>query len=96
MMRSITAGDARESRRDLGPRDHRAHLAAVDTVAQVGVGQQGGGRDHHRAELHRRQRRLPQLDLIAEQHQHSRAAPHALLAQPAGELAGARRSSAKV
>ncbi len=65
---------------------HMPHLAAVEAVAQVIGGEQRGGRRQHRAELDRRQHRIPQRDLVAEHHQDAIATPDALRTQPVGDL----------
>jgi hypothetical protein len=60
--------------------------AAVEPVAQVGRGEQRGGRYDDGSELHRCEQRLPQLDLVAE-HQDDPVAPGDTVgSQPVGHL----------
>ena len=65
--------------------DQMAHPAALEPVPQVVRRQQRGRGDHHGAELHRRQHRLPQRHDVAEHQQDALAAPHAERAQPVGD-----------
>ena len=71
--------------------------AAVEAVEQVVAGQQRGRRDHHRAELHRRQHDLPQRHDVAE-HQQDAVAALARRARAGSWRPGSERSaiSAKV
>ncbi|MCY1350237.1 hypothetical protein D9M69_364650 [compost metagenome] len=74
----------------MGAADHQvANLAALDAVAQVVGGQQGGGGDHHGAELEGRQHGFPQRDMVAEHQQDALATAHAQLAQVVGDAVGA-------
>ncbi|CAB4930731.1 unannotated protein [freshwater metagenome] len=82
----VVPGHAGELGRVHGVGDHVRRPAALDPVDQVGRAQRGGGRHDDRAELHHRQHRLPQLDLVA-QHQHHPVAPaDPDRGQPAGHL----------
>ena len=60
------------------PRSMRSRRSASASSVVAG--------DHDRAELHRREHRLPQLDLVAEHEQDPVAARDALGAQPVREL----------
>ena len=66
-----------------------AHLAAIDTVAQVLGGEQGGGRDHHGTELEGGEHGFPQGDVVAQHQQHAFATAHAEGAQVVGHAVGA-------
>jgi hypothetical protein len=55
----------------LGVGDHMAHRAAADTVGKVVGPQRGRSRHDHRAQLHDRQHRLPQPDLVAQHDHHA-------------------------
>ncbi len=68
-----------------------ADAAAFEPVEQIGLGQQGGGRDHHGTQLYRRQHGLPQRDDITEHQQDAVAALHAERAQAVGDAVGAFR-----
>jgi hypothetical protein len=63
--------------------------AALDAVDQVRRAEGGGGRHDHRAELHHREHRLPQLDLVAEHEDDAVALGHAVRPQPRRYLVGA-------
>ena len=91
----VVAGQRRELVGLRAGRDHVPHRAALHAVAQVLGGQQRGGRDQHRAELDRREHRLPQRQLVAEHHQQAVAAPHAEAAQVVGDLRRALRQLAE-
>ena len=62
---------------------------AREPVGEIGGREQCRRRDHHGAELHRREHRLPQRRDVAEHHQHAVAALHAERAQRIGEAARA-------
>ncbi len=85
----VVAGHVVELAGVLGARDHVPDPAAVDAVAQVGGAEQGGGRDDDRAQLHRGERGLPQLHLVAEHHEDAVLGAHAPLAQAVGHAVGA-------
>ena len=68
---------------------HVARAAPGDPVGEVGGSHRGGRRHDHRADLHDREHRLPQLDLVAEHHDHGVPATDALPAEPGGHLVGA-------
>ncbi|MCY1347415.1 hypothetical protein D9M69_335220 [compost metagenome] len=69
--------------------DDVADPAAVEAVAQVFGGEQGGGGDDHRADLERAQHDLPERHFVAEHQQDALAALHAELAQVVGDAVGA-------
>ena len=73
--------------------DDVADAAALEAVPQVVGGEERGGRDDHRAELHAGEHHLPQRRHVAEHQEHGVAAPDALgteevrgLARAPGEL----------
>jgi hypothetical protein len=68
--------------------DYGPDVAAGDPVGEVGVGEQGGRGDHHRAGPDAAEHRLPQLDLVAEHDQHPVARLEPGRGEPAGDLAG--------
>ncbi len=80
-----------ELRRIAAIGDDVPHPPAREAVPQVGAVEQRRRRDHHRAELHRRQHRLPQRHDVAEHHQDAVAALHPHGAQPVGQPAGIGR-----
>jgi hypothetical protein len=55
-------------------------VAALHAVHEISGPEHRGGGDDHRAELHRGQNRLPQLDLVAEHDDHTVTAHDAMLA----------------
>jgi hypothetical protein len=63
-------------------------LSALDAVTKIRGREQGGCRDDNRAELHRSQDHLPQLDLVAEHEHDPVASRHPLRPKPMGHLAG--------
>ena len=70
----------------VGGADHDvARVAALDPVAQVRRCQQRCRRDEHRAELHRCQDRLPQLDLVGKHEDQPVPALDAKVSQPVGD-----------
>lgn len=85
----VVAGHLVELRGVLGPDDDVPHPAAFDPVGQVGGAEQRGGRDDDGAQFHRGQRRLPQLDLVAEHDEDAVLGPHAPVPQPVGHPVGA-------
>ncbi len=82
-------GEARELLVLLGRGDHGPHAAAGQAVGEVAAAEQGGGGDHHRAQLHRRQHRFPERGHIAQHQQDALAAPHAQPAEVVGQPVGA-------
>ncbi|MCY1302341.1 hypothetical protein D9M70_519910 [compost metagenome] len=68
--------------------DHMADPAALQAVAQVIGGEQGGGRDQHGAELEGGKHDVPQRHLVAQHQQDALAALHAQLAQVVGHAVG--------
>ncbi len=100
-------GPARSARADRDARDRGiepvelARIRAVgddmpdptagEAVPKIGRRQQRRRRDHHGAELHRRQHGLPQRHDIAEHQQDPVAAPDAQVAQPVRQAAGIGR-----
>ena len=91
----VRAGDLGKPVGNLGPGDHRADLATINPVTQVCRPEQGGRRDEDRTELHRGERGLPQLDLIAEQDKDPGTASDALRPQPGRHLIRAVRHLGK-
>jgi hypothetical protein len=71
--------------------DHVPHLTPVEAVAQVVGSEQRRCRRQYRAELDRRQHRVPQRYFVAEHHQDAIATLDALAAQPVGDLVRALR-----
>ncbi len=74
-----------EFRRVRGVGDQVADPAALEPVLQIVLCQQRRRRDHHRAELHRRQHHLPQRHDIAEHQQDALAALDAQRTQSVGD-----------
>jgi hypothetical protein len=66
--------------------DDRIHLPAVDPVPEVIRRQQGRRWDDDRTQLHRGERDLPQLNLVAEHDEDLHPASHALPPQPSRDL----------
>ena len=87
----VVAGEVVELGGIRGAGDHVAHPAAGEAVEQVVAGQQRGRRHDHRAELHRRQHRLPQRHDVAQHQQHAVAAAHAKRTEVVGDPVRARR-----
>ena len=90
---SLTDNDAGEAATDLvqpgnGFRiaDDVSDVAALDTVLQVRLVQQGGGRDQDSPDLHQGQHRLPQFFLVAQHQQHAITTLHPQLDKPVGDL----------
>ena len=68
-----------EFREEGAAHDRVAHVAACDPVLDVLLREQGRRRTRHRAELHEREQRLPERDLVPEHDQHAVASPNASL-----------------
>jgi hypothetical protein len=68
-----------------------AGTPTLDAILQVCWSQQRCGGNNDSAELHRRQDRLPQLDLVAKHNDDPVATSDALLTQPVGDTIGALR-----
>ena len=68
-----------------------AHAAACEAVGEVGAGQQQRRRDHHHAELDRREHGFPQRHLVAQHQQHPVARLGAEARQEARDLGRAPR-----
>ena len=91
----IFAAEARKLRHLILRSHHHPRPAAIEPVAQFIRGEKRGRRDHHDAELHRRQHGLPQRHDIAEQQQQMIAALHALRAQEVRHLVRTGREGRK-
>ncbi len=85
----VVARHVRELVPVLGPYEHMAGPAALDAVGEVGGAQQRGGGDDDGAQLHRGERGLPQLGLVAEHDDDPVPGPYALGAQPVRDPPGA-------
>ncbi|MNQ49378.1 hypothetical protein D3C85_632880 [compost metagenome] len=75
--------------------DDVADPSAVEAVAQVFGGEQGGGGDDHGANLEGGQHDLPERHFVAEHQQDPLAALHAQLAQVVGDAVGTAGQVAK-
>ncbi len=69
--------------------------APRESIAQIGGGEQGGGRDHDGTELHRSQQGFPHRNDVGKHDDEAIAAAHPLATEEIGHLIRARRQRGK-